>query len=105
MGHAGGVSTLLIPGAGEPNYDSRVADPFQGRKARREQEVHRLLDKLQPDMIVLNPDGIGQVSRTSALARDSTQQPPTCCQVCSTCKRSMQVSRKCIACWTSCSLT
>ena len=61
MGHAGGISTLLIPGAGEPNYDSRVADPFQGRKARREQEVHRLLDKLQPEMIVLDPDTIGQV--------------------------------------------
>ena len=61
MGHAGGISTLLVPGAGEPNYDSRVADPFQGRKARREQEVHRLLEKLQPEMIVLDPDTIGQV--------------------------------------------
>ena len=61
VGHAGGISTMLVPGAGEPNYDSRVADPFQGRKARREQEVHRLLDKLQPDMIVLDPETIGQV--------------------------------------------
>ena len=61
VGHAGGVSTLLIPGAGEPNYDSRVADPFQGRKARREQEVHGLLEKLQPQMIVLDPNTIGQV--------------------------------------------
>ena len=61
VGHAGGVSTMLVPGAGEPNYDSRVADPFQGRKARREQEVHRLLDKLQPDMIVMDPSTIGQV--------------------------------------------
>ncbi len=62
MGHSGGLSTMLVPGAGEPHYDSLVADPFQTRRMRREQEVHQLLDKLQPDMIVLDPSSIGQVS-------------------------------------------
>lgn len=61
VGHSGGVSTMLIPGAGEPNFDSYVADPYQRAKARQEQEVHLLLDKLQPDMIVLDPTTIGQV--------------------------------------------
>lgn len=61
VGHAGGLSTMLVPGSGEPNFDSMVADPFQGRKARREAEVAHLLDKLQPDMIVLDPSSIGQV--------------------------------------------
>ena len=60
VGHSGGVSTMLVPGAGEPNYDSRVADPFQGRAAAREAEVHALLDKLQPDMIRLDPSTIAQ---------------------------------------------
>lgn len=61
VGHSGGVSTMLVPGAGEPNFDSYVADPYQRAKARQEQEVHLLLDKLQPDMIVVDPTTIGQV--------------------------------------------
>ncbi len=51
---------MLAPGAGEPNFDSLVADPFQASRARREMEVHQLLQKLQPDMIVLDPSTIGQ---------------------------------------------
>lgn len=47
-------------GAGEPNYDSFVANPFQSKRERQEQEVVALLDKLQPDTIVLNPDTIGR---------------------------------------------
>lgn len=61
VGHSGGVSSMLVPGSGEPHYDSMVADPYAGRKARREAEVHQLLDKLQPEMIVLDPTTIGQV--------------------------------------------
>lgn len=53
---------MLVPGSGEPNFDSYVADPYQRARARQEQEVHQLMDKLQPDMIVLDPTTIGQVS-------------------------------------------
>ena len=52
---------MLVPGAGQPNFDSRVAAPYQAKRARREQEVHQLLDKLRPDMIVLDPTTLGQV--------------------------------------------
>uniref|UniRef100_A0A7S3DYL9 BING4 C-terminal domain-containing protein n=1 Tax=Chloropicon laureae TaxID=464258 RepID=A0A7S3DYL9_9CHLO len=61
IGHSGGFSSILIPGAGEPNYDSYVANPFQTRKQRREQEVHSLLEKLQPDTIVLGPESLGNI--------------------------------------------
>jgi hypothetical protein len=46
IGHAAGVSCILVPGVGEPNFDSSEADPFEGSKARREREVKSLLDKV-----------------------------------------------------------
>jgi BING4CT (NUC141) domain len=52
---------MLVPGAGEPNYDSYVADPFQSYKARREQEVAQLLDKLPPESITLDPSSVAAV--------------------------------------------
>ena len=51
----------MVPGAGEPNYDSFVASPYQTRRERREHEVHSLLDKLQPDTIVLDPQSVGNI--------------------------------------------
>jgi U3 small nucleolar RNA-associated protein 7 len=73
VGHSGGVSTMLVPGAGEPNYDSYVADPFQGGRQRREAEVHQLLDKLQPDMITLDPGAVGRVEREPAAVQRERQ--------------------------------
>ena len=61
VGHTNGFSSLLIPGAGEANYDSFVANPYQTRNERREQEVRSLLEKLQPDTIVLDPQSVGNI--------------------------------------------
>ncbi|KAF6265288.1 WD40-repeat-containing domain protein [Scenedesmus sp. NREL 46B-D3] len=63
VGAAGGVSSVLVPGAGEPNFDSFVANPYASLKERREQEVAQLLDKLQPDTIMLDPEAVGKVLR------------------------------------------
>jgi U3 small nucleolar RNA-associated protein 7 len=64
VGCAGGISSLLVPGAGEPNFDSFVANPFASSRERQEQEVVQLLDKLQPDTIMLDPEAVGKVGRS-----------------------------------------
>ncbi|KAI6121126.1 BING4CT-domain-containing protein [Pisolithus sp. B1] len=62
IGHHAGLSSILVPGSGEPNFDSAEADPFENKKARREREVKGLLDKIQPDMITLDPDFVGSLA-------------------------------------------
>lgn len=47
IGHSSGLSSILVPGAGEANFDSTEADPFENKKARREKEVKSLLDKVK----------------------------------------------------------
>lgn len=72
-GATGGVSSMLVPGAGEPNFDSRVADPYQAKKARREMEVAHLLDKLQPSMISMDST-VGLVRREPKEVQQERQQ-------------------------------
>ncbi|XP_073016162.1 probable U3 small nucleolar RNA-associated protein 7 [Primulina eburnea] len=61
IGHSMGWSSILIPGSGEPNFDSWVANPFETNKQRNEKEVHSLLDKLPPETIMLDPTNIGSL--------------------------------------------
>ncbi|KAK7052348.1 WD-repeats-region domain-containing protein [Favolaschia claudopus] len=72
IGHAAGLSSILVPGVGEPNFDSSEADPFENRKARREKEVKALLDKIQPDMITLDPELIGSMASEQKLSVTTT---------------------------------
>ena len=46
IGHAAGVSGILVPGVGEPNFDSAEADPFENKKARREREAQENKQKM-----------------------------------------------------------
>ncbi|KAF9488792.1 BING4CT-domain-containing protein [Pleurotus eryngii] len=75
IGHSAGLSSILVPGAGEPNFDSSEADPFENRKTRREREVKALLDKIQPDMIALDPEFVGSLALPSKLVTDTTSTP------------------------------
>eukprot|EP00931_Biecheleriopsis_adriatica_P036345 TRINITY_DN20939_c1_g1_i1.p1 TRINITY_DN20939_c1_g1~~TRINITY_DN20939_c1_g1_i1.p1 ORF type:complete len:616 (+),score=186.28 TRINITY_DN20939_c1_g1_i1:51-1850(+) len=63
VGHTDGFGSLIVPGAGKANFDSFEANPFETKNQRREREVQTLLEKLQPDSIMLNPDRIGQIDR------------------------------------------
>ncbi|KAJ2643778.1 putative U3 small nucleolar RNA-associated protein 7, partial [Coemansia sp. RSA 1287] len=64
-GHSAGISSMVVPGAGEPNFDAFVANPFETRKQRQESEVKSLLDKLAPDTVQLDPMFIGRIDPRS----------------------------------------
>ncbi|KAF9218470.1 BING4CT-domain-containing protein [Gyrodon lividus] len=67
IGHNAGLSSILAPGSGEPNFDSTEADPFEDKRTRREREVKGLLDKIQPDMIALDADFVGSLAPPTKL--------------------------------------
>lgn len=69
VSHAAGFTSLIVPGAGEPNFDALEVNPYESKKQRQEAEVKSLLTKLQPDTIALDPDFIGRLDVRSAEER------------------------------------
>jgi U3 small nucleolar RNA-associated protein 7 len=67
LSHERGFSSILVPGSGEPNPDSmeQGLNPFETSRQRRETEVHALLEKLQPEMIALDPNFVGNLDLAS----------------------------------------
>lgn len=69
ISHNAGFSSIIVPGAGEPNFDALEVNPYETRKQRQEAEVKALLNKLQPDTIALDPNFIGRLDQRSAAER------------------------------------
>lgn len=63
IGHSHGITTIVVPGSGEPNFDTFENNPFMNSKQRREVEVQTLLNKLDPTMINLDASFIGTVDK------------------------------------------
>ncbi|KAF3628125.1 histone H3.2 [Capsicum annuum] len=75
IGHSMGRTSILIPGFGEPNFDSWVANPFETSKQRREKEVCSLLEKLPPESIMLDPTKIGKIAKKKQEAVEKAKKP------------------------------
>ena len=77
IGHSAGFSSIIVPGAGEANFDALEVNPFETSKQRRETEVRSLLNKLPPEMIALDPNFIGNLDLRSEKQRQADKDLDT----------------------------
>ncbi|KAL1407425.1 putative U3 small nucleolar RNA-associated protein 7 [Vanrija albida] len=62
VGHNRGISSLLVPGSGEANFDSAEADVYETYSRRRERDVRSVMDKIRPELITMDTDYLGHIS-------------------------------------------
>ena len=53
VGHSDGFTSLIIPGAGEANFDALEVNPYESRKQKAETEVKMLLEKVRGQNLYL----------------------------------------------------
>lgn len=59
IGHSCGMTSAIVPGSGEPNFDSNLPNPYSSDKMIVEWNTKSLLEKIPYDMISLDPNIIG----------------------------------------------
>lgn len=64
VGHERGISSLIVPGSGEPNFDSAEADLYETRTRRKEREVRGVLEKIRPELITMDTNFLGKISES-----------------------------------------
>ena len=69
-----GISSVIVPGSGEPNIDSNVANPYATVEWRQEQEVRGLLDKIPYDMITMDTEGPIHVGKPADKQKERADQ-------------------------------
>ena len=74
LGLAKGFASITVPGSCKVQFDTFTANVTGNKKQARENAVHRLLEKLPMETIVMNPNLIGKVDPTSRKILDKEMQ-------------------------------
>lgn len=58
IGTNNGYTQLSIPGSGEPNFDTYENNPFESKNQRKNNQIHKLLEKIPYTMININSESL-----------------------------------------------